>query len=325
MPDINVTDIVSEFGKYYIDGGQNTSRVLKMMKVKSVTPSHAKSVVTSDTLYRFATTEFGELVQQFQEQFTTKGEVKFVPNEIQLRQWKIDFSFYPDRVVESWMGFLSDINEADRTKWPISRYVAEEYILPQIPHDLELKAYGKGVYAAPVPGTAGSADKVMDGLVEICRKGLIDASKPMNNLVSPLTPSKDNGVEFIEGLLDSIDSDYIDFFKFKVLCDPDYVKFYQKNYRDLWKEAPSYTEAKAIEVDFHDNVELVALPSLKGSKHIIITPADNFVNVRRKNGTNKPLVGAKDLRQVQISVDGWDSLGFGYNQLVWVYKQPAQG
>lgn len=321
MSGLNVTDIVSEFGKYYIDGGQNLSRVLKLLKVKSTTPTHAKPIITNDTLYRFANTSFGEVVQQFQEKFTHKGVAEFIPNEIQLRQWKIDYSFYPDKITESWMGFLSDVDENDRSKWPITRYIMEEYLIPQIPNDLELKAYGKGVYEAPVDGVAGSAEKVMDGLVEIVRKGLANSKAPMVNLVSTLTPSKDNGVEFMESLVESINPDYLDEFKIKVFCDPKYTKFYQKNYRDLWKNAPSYTEKGAIEVDFHANVELVALPSLRGTDHIIITPEENFVNVRRKNGMNKPLMGLKDLRQVQTSIDGWDALGFGYNQLVWVYKQ----
>lgn len=321
MDEINIQDIVSEFGKYYIDGGQNLSRVLTLLKQKSVTPTHARSIITKDTLYRFANTHFGEIVQQFQEKFTHKGSAKFTPNEIQLRQWKVDYSFYPDKITESWLGFLSDLNKEERKDWPIVRYILEVYLAPQIEHDLELKAYGKGVYEAPVDGVAGEASKVMDGLIEITKKGLVDPKKPMNNLVTALVPEKDNGVEFIETLLGSVDSEYLDFFKFKVFADPVYVKNFQKNYRDLWKEAPSYTEQKAIEVDFHPNVELVALPSLKGTKHIIITPADNFVDVRRKNGTNKPLIGVKDLRQVQTSIDGWEALGFGYNELVWVYKQ----
>lgn len=321
MNEINIQDIVSEFGKYYIDGGQNLSRVLTLLKQKSVTPTHARSIITIDTLYRFANTHFGEIVQQFQQDFTHKGSAKFTPNEIQLRQWKVDYAFFPDAITESWLGFLSDLNKEDRKDWPIVRYILEVYLTPQIEHDLELNAYGKGVYEAPANGVAGTADKVMDGLVEIVRKGLVDVTKPMNNLVTTLVPSKDNGVEFIETLLESVDTLYLDFFKFKVFADPVYVKNYQKNYRDLWKEAPSYTEQKAIEVDFHANVELVALPSLKGTKHIIITPADNFVNVRRKNGINKPVIGVKDLRQVQTSIDGWEALGFGYNELVWVYKQ----
>lgn len=321
---LTITDIVSEYGKYYVKGGQNEKDILKLMKQPAVTPSHAKPILTENTQYQFATSHFGSKVQQFQKQFTPKGDDVFKANKIQLRQGKVDYSFYPDDVTESWMGFLSSIDEGERAKWPIVRYMVEDNIIPQIPHDMELQAYGKGVYVAPTAGTAGAASGVLDGLDKLTTDGVASAQKPMNNVVISETPTLANGVEFIETLLNSIDPLYLDNFKFKVMCDPIYVRNYQGDYRERFNQSVVYNDERTLKVDFHPNVELVALPSMAGTKKIIATPAENFIYVRRKNGINAPVIQA-DKREVIIMTDWWEALGFGYNELVWVYKQPAQG
>lgn len=321
---LTIDEIVSEYGKYYVKGGQNEKSILKLMKQPAVTPSHAKPIITENTQYQFATSHFGSKVQQFQKEFTPKGDDEFKPNTIQLRQGKVDYSFYPDDITESWMGFLTSIDEGDRTKWPIVRYMVENAILPQIPQDMELMAYGKGVYVAPTAGSAGTASEVMDGLDKITIDGLADSEKPMNNVLLTEAQTLENGVEFIENFLLAIEPLYLDNFKFKVLCDPVFVRNYQGNYRERFNQSTVYSDDRTLKVDFHPNVELVSLPSLAGTGKIIATPAENFLYVRRKNGINAPVIQA-DKREVIIMTDWWEALGFGYNELVWVYKQPTQG
>lgn len=315
---LTIEDIVSEYGKYYMKGGQNEKSILKLMKQPSVTPSHAKPIITENTQYRFATSHFGSKVQQFQKEFTPKGDDEFKPNIIQLRQGKVDYSFYPDDLTESWLGFLSSIDEGDRSKWPSVRYMIENAILPQIPHDMELQAYGKGEYAEPTKGVAGTAKNVLDGLVKITDDGLANSDSPMNNVVLTKT-GLENGVEFIESFLASILPLYLDNFKFKILADPVFVRNYQTNYRDRFNQSTVYSDNRTLKVDFHPNVELVSLPSLTGTNRMIATPTENFLYVRRKNGINAPVIQA-DKREVIIMTDWWEALGFGYNELVWVYK-----
>lgn len=317
---LTISDIISEYGKFYVNGGQNEKSILKLMKQPAVTPSHAVPILTENTQYQFATSHFGSKVQQFQKEFTPKGDDEFKPNTIQLRQGKVDYSFYPDDLTESWMGFLSSLDEGERAKWPSVRYMIENNILPQIPHDMELQAYGKGVYVAPTKGTPGTASGVLDGLVKTTTDGLANGDAPMNNVVISDVPTLANGVEFIEKILRSIDPIYLDNFKIKVFSDPVYVRNYQGNYRDRFNQSTVYNDDRTLKIDFHPNVELVALPSLAGTKTIIATPAENFVYVRRKNGINAPVIQA-DKREVIIMTDWWEALGFGYNELVWVYKE----
>ena len=104
------TDIVTAFGDYYINEGQNESRLFSKLREKSVTTSHAKPIITENDVYRSAHSRLGEIVQSFQKGFTEKGDVTFTPNEIRLRNIKIDLSLYPDDVKGSWLGFLQKLN-----------------------------------------------------------------------------------------------------------------------------------------------------------------------------------------------------------------------
>lgn len=319
---VTITDIISQFGKYYIDSGQNKTRLLTLMKQKTVTTNYATTKIVNDTLYRFANTYFGELIQQFQSQFTAKGTAAFKPNEIQLRNIKVDVFLTPDEIVESWLGFLSDKDEQDRTKWPLVKYLMEEWITPQTHHDLETIAYGKGVHADPIVGTAGAAMNVMDGIIKMVTDGIADVNKPMNSVaLSAFTPT--NTFDNIEEFVDEIDAPF-NTMPFYVFVDPKIEKDYWRDKRNTHGADTNYSDGKAKTIDFMPNMEIVGLPSLAGTGAVIATPKGNFLHIRRTSGIPTPLVGAKDLRQVQIGFDWWEALGFGYNELVWAYLPPAE-
>ena len=87
---ITKTAIVTQFGSYYTPEGQNAKRLMTQLRQKSKTTSYAKPIVYDGEVYRFANTRLGEIVQQFQKNFTAKGTLEFLPNEIRLRNLKID-------------------------------------------------------------------------------------------------------------------------------------------------------------------------------------------------------------------------------------------
>lgn len=316
---ITAEKIISQFGAYYINEGQNESRLLKLIKQKTVTPTHARSIITENTLYRFANTHFGEVIQAFQKEFTPKGSAEFKPNEVQLRNIKFDLAIWPDEIVESWLGFLSDLDTDDRANWPIVRYIMEEYAKPQVDHDLETKVYGKGEYEAPMQGHAGAAINACDGIITLVNKGLVNVQSPMNPVILSDEVSPATAFDLFEEFVDNIDGLYLDNLNIKLFVDPKLEKWYWRDKRNTHGTDSNYNDQKAKVIDFMSNVEIVALPSLSGTGAIIATPEGNFVHIRRKNGYNRPSVGKKDLRQVQIGLDWWEALGFGYNELVWAY------
>lgn len=306
------TDLVTEFGNYYLPEGQNESRLLSALRQRSVTVGYAKPIVHDGEVYRFANTRLGEIVQQFQKAFTRKGDLEFVPNEIRLRNLKIDLALYPDDVKGSWLGFLQDLNAQDRKDWPIVRYLIEKEVLPQMQSDLELKAYFKGAYVAPTAGTAGTTAATIDGIKFLLDAGVADTS--MQSVTLSAAPTKANAFDIIEEFVENID-DLLSDEKMRVYMDPKILRWYHQDKRNTHGADVNYNPDKPV-VDF-TNVELVGLPSMKGEKYIWSTPVDNFLYLRRQNGMKNPKV-EEHLREVFLMTDWWEGLGFGHNELVYV-------
>ncbi len=308
---IEKANIVAQFGDYYLPEGQNESRLLSAIRQKSVTTSHAKPIIHDGDVYRFSNVKLSEIVQGFQKEFTAKGAATFEPNEIRLRNLKIDLSLYPDDVKGSWLGFLASLEEQERANWPIVRYLLEKEVVPAIPHDLETQAYFKGVYSAPTPGTATTTSAVMDGLKTIITTGL---AGDMNTvaLTDAVTPANafDRVEEFVDGLSDLLDKGV----KFKAYMDPKIVRWYYRDKRNTHGSDVNYDPANPM-IDFA-NVQIVGLPSMAGEKMMWATPEDNFLYIRKVNGMSKPKV-EESKREVFLMLDWWEGLGFGYDELVY--------
>lgn len=306
------TDLVTGFGAHYIPEGQNEKRLLSALRQKSVTTSYAKPLIYDGDTYRFSNVVLGEIVQQFQKKFTPKGDITFKPNEITLRNLKVDISLYPDDVKASWLGFLENVNEQDRAKWPIVRYMIENEVIPQLKSDLELKVYFKGEYEAPVAGTAGSAAKSIDGVKTLLDAGVLDSSMQSVVLTEAITQA--NAFDMIEEFVDSIDS-LLDGVKKRAYMDPAVLRWYHRDKRNTHGVDVNYDPNKPV-VDF-TNVELIGLPSMAGENYIWCTPIDNFLYIRRANGMKKPKI-EESQREVFLMTDWWEGLGFGHNELVYV-------
>jgi hypothetical protein len=163
---ITATDVISSFGAYYIDMGQNTQNLLLRPFEPFGTRDAFTNVPTTDTQIRYSDVTVSEILQPYQDTYSAKGSSTFVPVTIDLKQVKVDQSFNPNNLVYSWLGFLTS-NATDRTTWPFIRWFIEVYLLNQLMEDLELKAIYTGVYSAASGGNAGNAVDVIDGIKKI--------------------------------------------------------------------------------------------------------------------------------------------------------------
>ncbi len=145
--------------------------------------------------------------QGFQEGWTPKGKAAFTPVEIMQRRHKIDLSFYPDEIVETWLGFLAD-ESTDRKVWPVIRYIIEQLILPKVLDNRELKLIGTGDYAAPVDGTAQAVGLSMDGFCTILRDKHTAGTSSIN-FIDLEVLTKENIFDQIEHFGRSVDELYI--------------------------------------------------------------------------------------------------------------------
>jgi hypothetical protein len=314
------TDLVAAFGDYYLNEGQNLDRLKSAIRQPSVTPSYAKPIISESDVYRSANVVLGEIVQSFQKAFTSKGDVTFLPNEIRLRNAKIDVPLYPDDVKASWLGFLGSLTVQERANWPIVRYVLENEIAPQIGHDMETKAYWGGVYVAPTPGVPGTAAGTLDGLKKLIDSGLTAGT--MNAVALSAAPVAANMFEIVEEFVDGVlaDNTALTGVKMRLFMDPKFLRDYFRDKRNTHGADTNYNTNGINIVDFTENVELVGLPSMAGSGYLFATPLENFLHVRKVNGMQDPKV-EESKREVSLMLDWYEGIGFAYNELVYAYKK----
>lgn len=314
-----VSEIVSAFGDVYLQEGQNMERLKAALRQKSVTPSVCVPLIVESDVYRSANAKLGEVVQQFQKTFTAKGDFTFTPNEIRLRNIKVDVTIDPDDIKASWLGFLANMNDMDRTQWPIVRYMLEVYLAAQIQHDLEMKSYFKGVYTAPQNGVAGSADKALDGFRKLINDGL--AANTINPLTLGSAPSTSNIFESVETIADAVlaHNTALEGIPMHICMAPSWVRAYFRDKRNTHGADTNYSTTGINTIDFIPNIKIVGLPSMEGSDYLFITPADNMVHLRKVNGMTTPDVQKSD-RSVKVLLDWYEGIGFLHNELVYAYK-----
>lgn len=314
-----VNEIVAQFGNVYINEGQNMERLKAAIRQKAVTPSVCVPLIVESDVYRSANAKLGEIVQQFQSQFTAKGDFELKPNEIPLRNIKVDVLIDPDKVKASWLGFLANDAQMDRTQWPLVRYILEVYLAAQIQHDLEMKTYFKGVYTTPTSGVAGGASKALDGFRRLINLGL--ANGTINPLTLATSPTTSNIFDSVEKIADAVlaHNTALEGEPINICMAPSWVRAYFRDKRNVHGTNVNYSTTGINEIDFIPNMRIVGLPSMEGSDYIMVTPSSNMVHLRKVNGMASPDVQKAD-RQVKVLLDWWEGIGFLHNELVYACK-----
>jgi hypothetical protein len=319
MADITITatDVITEFGAHYIDEGQNMSSLLMRPFEAFGTREAFTNIPTNETQLRYSDVEVGEILQPYQDAFTPKGEVVFQPITVDLQQVKIDIQFNPNKLVYSWLGFLTS-NKTDRTTWPFTKWVMEVYLLQRVFEDIEKKVIYTGDKAAVVAGTAGLAIESMDGVKKIIEDGIVagDISAiPMGAV--PVDP--EDYCTYIEEMVASIDELYWDK---KIVFN--HSRQLHKRYREGRRQKYNLQYAQVSELDVvqdFENFSLKGRASMKTSNKIWGTPIENAVFPTKgfANATGFEL--EKVDRTVKIYTDFHIGAGFLLKDLVFVNDQ----
>ena len=311
---ITTTSIVSEYGAYYIDAGQNKSRLLSLLVQGRELQNHVTPIKTNDSVFRLGNAAFSELVQPFQKTFTQKGGLTVVPNEIRVFNIKIDDEFYPDELKATWLGFLT-AHKVSRTEWPLVRYLMEVYYKKQIDRDMELKEYYKGVYAAPTPGTPGAAGTSMNGLQMQLYAGVQDDS--INSIpIGDLDAATifDQVELFTDGISEVYQGEEMKVFMSR--------KWYKKYMQDKRAQC-FYQRLNAGDIDSGIDFtpqSVMPLACMTGTDDIFCTPKANLLHITPETDTKNSFKVEEAKRVVAIMGDWWEGLGFGLNSAVWTNK-----
>jgi len=313
---ITATEIITAFGAYYLNSGQNEKNLLTMLTQGRQITNFCTPIATDDTIYRVANATFQSIVQPFQKAFTAKGGMTLTPNEIRQYRIKVDDEIMPDEIVASWLGFLRSIPELDRSKWPLVRWMIEKYYKPRIDHDMELNEYYKGVYAAPTAGTAGPDGSAMNGIQKQLKDGVQNDS--INSIdIGALNAS--TIFDQVEAFTDKISEVYQGI--------PMYVHMSNKWYKKYMQDKRAqgfYQRANAGDIDSGIDftpLNVAPLACMVGTDDIFCTPKENFLHVTPATLNKNKFEIEKAKRAVAIMTDWQEGLGFGINQAVWTNIQ----
>jgi len=314
---ITKTSIVTEYGSYYIDAGQNKKRLLSLLTQGREFEKYTTPVKTNDTQYRLGNVAFQSLVQPFQKTFTQKGGVEFTPNEIRVFNIKVDDEFYPDELKANWLGFLT-AHKVSRKEWPLVKWLFEVYYKEQIDRDMELNEYYKGTYQAPVEGEAGADGTSMNGLKKLLQDG-VDAGTINSVDIEPLNAA--TIFDQVELFTDKI-SEVYQGVEMNIFMSRHWYKKYMQD-----KRAQGFYQ-KSSDKEIDDGIDFTPqhvkpLACMTGTSDIWCTPKENLLHITPETLTKNNFRVEEAKRCVAVMADWWEGLGFGINQAIWTNIQKS--
>ena len=306
---ISVDELKAAFGTYI---GTNQKDILRLLTQPTYSETFMTTKQSQDLVYRASKAVISDLVQGFQEGWTPKGKAAFTPVEIMQRRHKIDLTFYPDEIMDSWLGFMGD-ESIDRKVWPISKYIIEQLIIPKVADNRELALIGKGTYIPPVEGTPQALGHSMDGFVTILKHKHTVGGSHINFInLAPLTV--DNVFDELESFGDQVGDFYKDM-AMNIFLSRKWFAAYHKKRRDLHGTDTNYDGMKTMLEG--TNLTLTPLPSMAGEDMLFTTPKENFIRLmNRNNGASNISIESVD-RQIKVFADWYESVGFGIEEAVF--------
>ena len=317
MSDMTIDALLDEYGRYYIAGGQNATRLVQKAFIAGVTESLFGSIVTDDTSYRMAKTDLGRILQAFQPGWTPLGTVKAVPVVLNQFPMKVDLELTPDQIEASWLGFLAD-NNLDRAQWPAIRWLVEVHILNQIQEDFELNEVYLGKFVPPTRGQASAAGTAMDGIRTIINRAI------SNSQITPISlgaiPSDPVAFcQYVETFCRSMSVRYKGR-PMKVCMNTTLAERYARGRQLTYGRDANFLTAKPLLAGNGDAIvqipieftlhTVVGLVSMGTSSKIWATPDDNRKKLSKKSVNEKMVRVESAKREVAIFTDFYKGVGF---------------
>lgn len=318
---LSLEKIIQEYGKYYLKGSQNRSRLLGVPTIATETLAipGIRHVKTDETIYQLANPMFQKVLQQFQKQFTSKGGVDFHPNAIQLRQLKVDDTITPHDIEESWLGFFAGNSSRNIEDWPIVKWLFEVYYAQQIAEEKELDAVYKGVYEAPTNNQPGNSSNVFDGLRKQLITGAADSVYPIHTISGIGALNTTEAFDMIETFSENIAAQFNNK-NIVIFVAPEFERAYRKGKRNAGYYDISGDNQVTTRVDFTQHI-VKGVPSMIGTTDMFATLPENIIHVTKRNSDLSNIDVQKQDRVVKILMDWWEAVGFGVNQLVWATSE----
>lgn len=308
---VNAEKIIAEYGKYYLDEGQNKKRLIRSLVQPSETlEKYARHIRTSETTYRMANFQFGSLIQPFSTTFTPVSSIEFFPNEINLSEMKVNVSITPHEIEEGYLGFMAGDSTRTMQEWPIVRWLLEEYLAKQIAADRELKL----VYGGKKKAGGVNPEDCMDGIHEKLLQG-VESDYPINVISGIGTLDESSIFDQVEHFDEQLPALYNQQMVV-IFMAPKWVRAYKKSKRSNNFYFISSEKEIDEKVDFSKHY-ICPLPSMTGTDHLWASVADNLLWLTKREGNLANASIQLHHYNVDIMLDWWEGVGFACNQMVW--------
>lgn len=308
---IVLSEVLSEYGAYYLNSGQNQNDLMQKLHRPSVTAAEFTLLPTDQTRIQKGNSAYTRVLQPWQKGFTPIGDLTFTPNPIDLFKVKVDVQEYPDEVEDSWLGFLAGPG-IDRAQWPFIRWFVEVHVMNQAKEDFELNEVYLGQYAAPTPGTAGAAGTSMNGIKKI----LSDNAADINIITMGSMPSSDEDVvTYVEEFVAQMSKEYRKRAT-KLFMNEDLHLKYRRGKRSKYNQ--NYAQETDLDrvIDF-PQLSVVGLPSMGTDSKIWTTIPGNMIRPLKRAEFSNFKVGEYSPRQISMYTDFWTVCSFNRFQDVF--------
>jgi hypothetical protein len=319
---LDVAAVIAQFGAHYKPGSDNQKNLRNMLYKVVETAQYFSNRPTTDTIWRGNLASLERIVQPFQKAYTPIGDMNFEPNEFSLFKIKIDKEEFPDELESTYLGFLADMEEVDRAKWPFVRWWMEQHIMPKKDEDLEQNEYFGGVYAAPANGVAGAAGTAMNGIRKVIRGYNAAGRLNLKNgpiVMGPVAGDPADYCTQVEEFVEAIPSLFrkkLDFIFMSPENELHYKKGKRKKYNTNYQQA-----SDLLTIEDFSNISVKGLESHSGSNlHWASIPA-NRIRPTKKAALANTMKVESAKRAVAAYTDWWEALNFEVPEFVFTNDQ----
>jgi len=318
---MNISDIITQFGAYYIAGGQGYANLKEaiLRPTDMLDEAGVQRIRTKDTAIRTSYNSFGDTLQPFQAGFTPSGTATFKPRTINLQPIKSDVTITDiDTLVASWLGFLAGDSSKNREEWPFVRYMIEKLWLPKFRENLETNAIYKGKYVAPTTGTASTPDKAFDGLREKLKTAAAFTAAPAN-MVNTGVLATNTIYDQMKTVAEAIVKKYAHN-PFTIYVAPELAMAY-KSQQLARKEFVYFGEKDLPAKVLFSNCVVKGVEAMSGTTDWFATPSSNIMHITKMDDSASAIKMETSHRVIDMLFDYWFAVDFDRTDLVFTNTQ----
>jgi hypothetical protein len=317
---MDVSDIISEFGSYYKNNGQNLKDLYHVLYAQTDTTKYMSTRITNGTQYEVGKAELGQVLQPFHKNWTPTDGPDFTGKKIQLYKFKFDLTEAPADLEATWLGFLYD-NKMTVDQMPFVKWYVEK-VLAKAARDYEKSEIIKGVYAAPNGSTPGALGTAMNGLNKVIADAITATEMTAITTGALETVPEDFCTQiedFADGII-GINEDYADV-PMNIYMSKALAQRYARGFRAKYGKDTDFNAAMSgtrIDTEF----KIVGLSSMANLTRIFATTTENMLDLKWGANMGDVVNIEKAKRSVNIYGDWWRGAGFIDNSVVFPNEAP---